>query len=107
MTFDIKTKNINNDMQSVEQEYQQTIRDIANNLKSTNSFITKKELLKRLFDWWQENIEYDNLILEQPRHNNGTNKYSGITYPYKKTLILASEKYAPILLKKEFVRVSQ
>lgn len=100
MTFEIKHKNIDKNMQLVEQEYQQTIKEIANNLKSTNSFITKKELIKRLFDWWQENIQYDNTILEQPRNNNGTGKYPNITYPYKNTLILASEKYAPILLKK-------
>lgn len=100
MTFIIKRKRVDKDRLALEQEYQEKIKQIAKSLKNKKPFITKKQMLKDLFDWWNKNIQYDYAILNNPRTNNGTGKYPGIVYDYKNTHILASEKYAPILLKK-------
>ena len=100
MTFIIKGKGVDKDRLALEEEYQDKIKQIAKSFKNKGTFITKKQMLKDLFNWWNKNIKYDYAILNNPRTNNGTGKYPGIVYDYKNTHILASEKYAPILLKK-------
>ena len=57
-------------------------------------------MLETLFNWWNENIQYDYSILKNPRKNNGTGGYENIAYPYKNTTIFISHKHAPILLRK-------
>ena len=102
--FDIKNKKLNSERlnirKEIEQEYQKRIRIIADNIKCSANFITKRQILKNLFDWWNENIQYDYNILKQP--DGGNNAISTIYYDYKgeKDIMHCGEKYAPILLGK-------
>lgn len=54
MTFIIKGKGVDKDRLALEEEYQDKIKQIAKSLKNKGTFITKKQMLKDLFNWWKK-----------------------------------------------------
>lgn len=102
MSFIINNRSVNVKdrlaRQEIKKEYQEKIKTIVEQIKGNDQVIIKKELIKRLFAWWNNNIQYDNSILNNRRINEGT--YSAITYKYKGTILACGEKCAPILLHK-------
>ena len=54
MTFIIKGKGVDKDRLALEEEYRDKIKQIAKSLKNKGTFITKKQMLKDLFNWWKK-----------------------------------------------------
>jgi transglutaminase/protease-like cytokinesis protein 3 len=82
---------------NLEKEYQKQILRIANEIKNAKTFITKKEQLRLLYEWFINNTKYDSDILN---NRNELGLYTNILYNYNGYEFYSNEKYAPILLHK-------
>jgi transglutaminase/protease-like cytokinesis protein 3 len=80
--------------EQLENEYQQRIKEIANNINPHSGFIPKRELCKRAFEWFNKNVEFDRNV----KWVNGT--WQNVKYNYKGLPIWSGDKYAPIFLNK-------
>ncbi len=103
--MDFTIKSINGQEQAkqfreeLQKEYQEKLKQIVEQIRGSDTMQIKspKFLVKRLFDWWNKNIKYDNDILKNKRAEGN---YSEILYDYKNVALRSGEKYAPIILRK-------
>ncbi len=81
----------------IDEEYRNKILALAKIVQGSGSFIQKRVVCKRLFDWFCNNVSYDYEILKNKKDSGA---YMPTKYIYNGCEIFSSEKYAAILLKK-------
>ena len=88
--------------EQMEIDYQNKILEIV---EKTKHFPTDEQKLKYVFDWFNQNVKYDNDIL---KNRTATGKFTNFPYKYHTKIsendiecdIMCGEKFAPILLGK-------
>ena len=96
MTFSIKSKStINIEAKKyrdkLEKEYQKKLQEIVEYVKKDSSKQSEIDLVKKVYEWFCDNIEYDSSILAEKKQD-GT--FINKEYLYQNGKFWRSEKYA-------------
>jgi transglutaminase/protease-like cytokinesis protein 3 len=75
----------------LEKDYENRIQDIVCDVRGNCTTGSKVEISKRIFDWFCDNIKFDEKILDGKKENGS---YSNKIYQYKDGEFFSSEKYS-------------